>query len=79
MNECEKARNELLQWEAFISLAGFMLSNTDGLPCDGEGIYQNSVKHVQTCEKCRSWVESKIPNDEKARLERINKYCCPVM
>ena len=79
MTECDKSRKELLNWQGFEMLAGLILHGSDGLPCDGEGIYQKRVLHVQTCESCRSWLKDKVPANEESRLSRLEKYCCPVM
>ncbi len=79
MNECNKARTELENWQGFKSLCGFMLNGTDGFPCDGEEKYREYVRHVQNCESCSAWVQEKVPAEEISRMERLQKYCCPVM
>lgn len=34
---------------------------------------------LQTCKSCQSWLKERVPDDEEARLTRLEKYCCPVM
>ena len=79
MSQCDKIREELQSWDAFESLSGLILHGSDGLPCDGDGVLQESVRHAQTCESCRSWLKGIVPLDEEDRLSRLEKYCCPVM
>lgn len=79
MIECDKSRKELLDWEGFEHFAGLILHGSNGLPCDGEGVYKGSVLHVQTCESCRSWLKGKVPANVDSRLSTLEKYCCPVM
>ncbi|KOO56759.1 hypothetical protein WH43_18365 [Rheinheimera sp. KL1] len=79
MSNCEKYKKDLESWKAFETLSGLIFHGSDGLPCDGEGIYQESVLHVQTCKSCRSWLEEKISSETHSRLTKLKQYCCPVM
>ncbi len=79
MNQCKHIRKNLESWNGFEALCGFIPEGQDGLPCDGEEKYREDIRHLQNCESCKSWVKGKIPVEESLRLERIKKYCCPVM
>jgi len=79
MNQCNVSMKKLLSWNGFETLKGLILHGSDGLPCDGEGLYQEFVRHVQNCNSCKSWLNDIVPEHENSRLSRLEKYCCPVM
>lgn len=83
MNECEKAKKLIKDWDASDTLLNLILQDNDGFPHDADGIYQQSVLHVQNCSSCRKWVDEKISGKFKSDWENSNritaKYCCSVM
>lgn len=83
MTECENAKKQIVDWDASDTLLNLILQGNDGFPHDADGVYQQSVLHVQNCGSCRKWLEGNVSGEFKSHLEKNNRilemYCCSSM
>ncbi|GAA0662810.1 hypothetical protein [Rheinheimera tangshanensis] len=79
MNTCTKSRTYILDWGVIDHLAPMILFGSDGFPNDGTKDGQEAVEHIQTCMKCKSWIRDLTSAEDRERMERLTRYCCPQM